>query len=937
MKKNRKMLFGIIMFVLPALLLGCTERESFTIDYEKYQLDNGLQVILHNDSSDPVVAVAILYHVGSSREKPGKTGFAHLFEHILFQESENIPQDEFFKKIQDAGGTLNGGTSYDYTVYYETVPKNALEKVLWMESDRMGFVENTVTQNAFINQQNVVMNEKRQSVDNQPYGYTSELINGNIYPEGHPYNWTVIGKMEDLENSSLQDVKDFYNSFYGPNNATLVIAGDFNNEEAKAWVDKYFAEIPSREAVEDRQPQNVTIDKTVKLVHEDNFATQPRLTMVWPTVNEFSKDAYALSFLGQILSGNKKAPMYRHMVKDTQMTSSTAAYQSSLELAGTFNITLTANDGFSLQDLEEGVWESFRMFEEEGITETDLERIKAGLEMQFYSSLTSVLNKSFNLAIYNAIMDDPGYIGEDIKNIQSVTIDDVLRVYDTYIKDKPYVATSFVPKGEVSLAAANSVSAGIVEEDIMQATSVAQIEDGEQEEIAKTPSAIDRSIEPALGPDPLLSIPEIWTTSLSNGLEILGIEQKELPLVNFNLVINGGFKADDLEKLGVANMMTDIMIEGTATKTPEELEEEIDLLGANIGMYTNNEEIIISGSTLSRNFEKTMDLVQEILLEPRWDEEQFELKKTQNMNYLMQYEGNPSFIAIREYYELIFGSDHVFGHYPTTGTIESVSAITIGDLKDFYVSYYSPSVSSFNVVGDISQEKVLEALQGIEENWAAKDVVFPQYTDFPEKKESTIYFWDIPGAKQSFIYIGNRSIGQDNPDFFPATIMNYQLGGSFNGRLNMILREEKGYTYGARSSFSGMKGTGVFVANASVQSNTTQESVQIFKDEMEKYKSDVSVDDLEFTKNAQIRSNARRFETPSSLVNMLQTISKYDFPFDYIKQEEDIVRDMTLDRMKELAEKYLETDHMIYLIVGDADTQLEPLKDIGLGDPILLN
>lgn len=937
MKNIQRVIFYSLLLLLPVLMTGCAKSDTFTIDYEKYQLDNGLQVILHQDNSDPMVAVAILYHVGSSREIPGKTGFAHLFEHILFQESENIPQDQFFRKIQDAGGTLNGGTSYDFTVYYETVPKNALEKVLWMESDRMGFVENTVTQNAFINQQNVVMNEKRQSVDNQPYGYTSEVINENIYPADHPYNWTVIGKMEDLEKASLEDVKDFYNSFYGPNNATLVIAGDFDNDEAKAWVDRYFAEIPSRGTVEQRQPMNVTIDNTVKLVHEDNFATQPRLTMVWPTVNEFSDDSYALSFLGQILAGNRKAPMYRHLVKDTKMTSNTSAYQSSLELAGTFNIALTANEGFNLKDLEDGVRESFQMFEEEGITKTDLERIKAGLEMQFYSSLTSVLNKSFNLAIYNAMMDDPGYIEEDIKKIQAVTVDDVLRVYNQYIKDKPYVATSFVPKGESTLAAENSLPADIKEEDIMQSASVSQIEDEGQEEIPKTPSLIDRSIEPSLGPDPLVNIPEIWTTSLSNGLEVYGIEQQELPLVTFNLVINGGFKADELDNLGVANMMTDIMMEGTATKTPEELEEEIDLLGANIGMYTNNEEIVISGSTLSRNFGKTMDIVQEILLEPRWDEEQFELKKTQNINFLLQSEGNPSFIASREFNKLVFGPDHIFGHYPSIGTIESVSDISIEDLKDFYATYFSPSVSTFNVAGDISIEQVLEALKGIDENWSETEVILPQYPEPSPMTESKIYFYDVPGAKQSVIYIGNLSLGRDAPDYYPAYVMNYQLGGSFNGRLNMILREEKGYTYGARSGFSGMKGIGTFNANASVQSNTTLESVQIFKEEMENYNQGISEDDLDFTKNTLIRSNAMRFETLGSLVSMLQTIGKYDLPFDYIKQEEEVVRTMTLEKMRDLANEYLETDRMVYLIVGDAETQLEPLKDVGLGDPILLN
>ncbi|MBN2481048.1 MAG: insulinase family protein [Bacteroidales bacterium] len=936
---NLKNLRFLVLFLLATFILsfsGKAQTGTFTIEYEKYTLDNGLEVILHQDDSDPIVAVAILYHVGSSREKPGKTGFAHLFEHILFNRSENIPQGGFDIIIQNAGGTLNGGTSYDYTVYYEVVPKNALERVLWMESDRMGFIENAFTSPAFITQQNVVLNEKRQRVDNQPYGHTNYVIHNTIFPEGHPYNWTVIGEMEDLKNATLEDVKDFYNNYYGPNNATLVIAGDFSNEEVRYLVDKYFAEIPAGRTPEIRESINVTLDATIKLVHEDNFATQPQLQMVWPTIQSYTDDDYALRFLGQILAGNKKAPMYRHLVRDTRMTSNTSAAQNSLELAGTFNIVLTANEGFSLKDLENGVFESFRMFEEQGISETDLERIKAGLEMSFYSGLSTVYDKSVSLALYNALTGDPGYIEENIKKIQAITVDDVMRVYETYIKDKPYVATSFVPKGKSVLAAENSIKAEVVEEDILQAAAVTQVTDTGQEEITKTPSRIDRSIEPPLGADPVITIPEIWTASLSNGMEIYGIEQQELPIVYFDLVIEGGFKADALDKLGVANMMTDLMMEGTITKTPEELEEEIELLGAHIGMYTSNEEIVISGASLSRNFKKTMDIIQEILLEPRWDEEQFELKKNQNINYLIQYEGNPSFIASREFNKLAFGEDHVFGHY-SLGTIESVSHITIEDLKNFYHSYFSPTLTTLNIAGDISQEQVIDALQGLEVNWKARDVHLPQYEDPVPVAESKIYFYDMPGSKQSVIYIGNLSIGRDDPDYYAAYVMNYNLGGTFISVLNMILREEKGYTYGASSGFSGRKGIGTFVAGSSVQSDATFESVRIFKEEMEKYKQGISEEDLWLTKNALIRSNVRRFETLESIVSMLEIISKYDLPFDYVKDQENTVRNMTIKEHRDLASKYLQTDKMIYLIVGDAETQFGQLSELGLGEPVLLN
>lgn len=934
----KSLLMAVALFFLFGSCNTTNNENSATlnIEYEKYTLENGLEVVLHHDKSDPIVAVAILYHVGSGREVPGKTGFAHLFEHILFQESENVPQDQFFKKIQDVGGTLNGGTSYDQTIYYEVVPKNALEKVLWMESDRMGFVINTLTQSAFINQQNVVLNEKRQRVDNRPYGHTDALINRTIFPQGHPYSWTVIGEMEDIKNANLEDVKTFYDKFYGPNNATLVIAGDFNSEETKAFVDKYFGEIKKRQEVKKSEPMNITLDSTIKYFYEDNFAKVPELNMVWPTVNEFSEDYYSLSFLSELLSDGKKSPMYKVLIKEKQLTSKTTAYNYSKELAGTFNIELKANQGHSLKELEEGVFESFKRFEEDGITEIDMERIKAGLEMQFYGGMSSILYKSFNLAYYNVMKDDPAYAEKYIDKIRAVTIDDINRVYNKYIKDKPYVATSFVPKGQVELIADGSVKADIVEEKIEDALEVADNSENKEQEIAKTPSVIDRSIEPALGPEPEVSIPTIWISELKNGLKIYGIEHWELPLVQFSLVLDGGLAADDINKVGVANLITDVMTEGTANKTPEELEEEIKLLGASINMSTGKEDITIYGSTLARNFDKTMALVKEMLLEPRWDEEQFKLKKTKTINELKQRMASPDFIAQVEFNKLIFGEDNIFGHY-SYGKPEVVENITIDDLKNYYATYMAPNVAAFHIAGAIDKEKVENILVDLEEKWNKKEVDFPEYKNPKSPEKAALYFYNVAGAKQSVISIGSLSIPRTDPDFYTATTMNYKLGGSFSGILNLILREEKGFTYGARSYFSGLKSTGIYKAYSSVRSSATLESVQIFKEEMEKYREGITEEDLTFTKNALIRSNARRFETLGALVNMLETMSSYNLPVDYILQEEESLRNLSLEQHKALARKYIDPSKMIYLIVGDAETQLEELKSIGLGDPILLN
>lgn len=935
-KKNIFVLFSALI-ALFMLFSGCSKSadKKLSISFEKYILPNGLEVVLHQDKSDPIVSTAIMYHVGSSREEKGRTGFAHLFEHMLFQESENIGQDQFFKKIQNVGGTLNGFTTNDITTYFEVVPKNALEMVLWMESDRMGYFINTVTQQAFAIQQNVVQNEKRQGVDNVPYGHTDYVIDKNLFGEGHPYSWQVIGEMADLQQATVEDVKAFYNRFYGPNNATLVLAGDFDKDSAKVLIEKYFGEIKSHGDVPVRTPMPVTLQETKRLYHEDNFATQPELTIAWPSAEEYSKDAYALNFLSRILAEGKKAPLYKVLVKEKQITSAVNAYNFTMEMASRFTISMRANEGHSLAELEKGVNEAMQLFEKEGITQNDIDRIKAMMETSFYNGINNVFYKSLQLAFYNTFKDDPGFIEKDIENIKAVTIDDVMRVYNTYIKGKPFVMTSFVPKGQTNLMAENSVNAGITEENINQATQVAITAPAEAVPIQKTPSAIDRSKEPVNGPDPSAILPEIWETKLSNGLNVRGIQHDELPLVTFELAIDGGFLLDDTAKLGVANLITDALMEGTQNKTPEELEEAIELLGASIRWYTTREEIVVNANCLSRNFEKTLALVEEMLLQPRWDSLQFELAKIRTINELEQREADPQYLASNAMYKLLYGPKHVFANN-MAGTKESVAKITLEDLKAFYDKNFSPAISRFNIAGNITQQEVTTALASLAGKWKDKPVSFPDYTTPAAPDHSTIYFVDVPGAKQSVIYAGSLSIPRTNPEFFDATVMNYKLGGSFSGKLNLILREEKGFTYGARSYFSEMKNPAPFIASSSVRSDATLESVSIYKNVMETYREGISQEDLDFTKNALIKSNSRRFETIGSLLSVLSSISKYNLPPDYILKEENVVRNMTAARHKELAQQYIRPGQMIYVIAGDAATQLKPLAKIGYGEPVLL-
>src|SRR5450759_3781329 len=891
MKKSLPFLLILVM----AILFSCTAKKNeppISVPFEKYTLSNGLTVVLHEDKSDPIAAVAIVFHVGSSREVPGKTGFAHLFEHMMFQKSENVAEDQFFKLIQGAGGELNGGTGQDATMYYEVVPKNAMEMALWLESDRLGYLENTVTKSALANQQNVVQNEKRQSVDNSPYGFNEYLILKTLYPKGHPYSWDVIGDMEDLTNATVEDVKAFHKKFYSPNNSTLVIAGDINKEEVKSLVEKYFGEIHQGESVETREPLRAALSSTNKLYHEDNFAKAPRLTLIFPTVEQFSQDAYALDYLADLLANGKKTPLYKVLVKDKKLTSSVSAYNGSMALAGDFRITVTANPGVNLSEVEKAIFEAFDLFEKEGFTEDDLTGIKARNETSFYNSFSSILSKAFTLGQYQMFKNDPQFYSTDFANAQAVTSQEIKNMFQKYIKGKNFVETSFVPKGQVNLVAENSVNAGIVEEDVTKAAEVKEVAVS-SEPVVKTPTKSDRSVQPVPGTDPEVTIPPVWKGSLGNGIKVWGIVQKELPLIQYSIVISGGHMLDELPKAGLANLTAALMNEGTKNKTPEELEDAIRLLGASISFSAGTENITIRVSSLARNFEKTMSLVREMLFEPRWDEEQFNLAKSRIINTIKRNKANPNYLASNTLNRLIFSENNILS-VETVGTEESISALTIDDLKSFYNKNFSPSVTQFLIVGDIDQQRVEAALTALNTGWPAKEVTIPEIKATEPPAKSLIYFVDVPGAKQSVIYIGGPSIPRTNPDFYPAYVTNYKLGGSFNGVFNLILREEKGFTYGARSGFNGLKNSGTFIASSMVRTNSTLESVNIFKTEMEKYRKSMPQDYIDFTKSALLKGNARNFETLYSLLGMLNTMSAYNLPADYIKQEEAFVKGLSL-------------------------------------------
>ncbi|MGM0932444.1 MAG: M16 family metallopeptidase [Bacteroidota bacterium] len=909
----------------------------FNVDFETFTLENGLNVIFHVDKSDPVVAVALTAHVGSAREKEGRTGFAHLFEHLLFLESENLGKGGLDRMSARIGGSgANGSTSRDRTNYFQTVPKDALEKMIWAEADKLGFFINTVTEPVLAKEKQVVKNEKRQRVDNSPYGHTFAVIDKNLYPEDHPYNWQVIGSLEDLQSATLADVKEFYNKWYVPNNVTLTIAGDFDTEQAKEWVHKYFDEIPAGEEIERQEKQPVELTETEKLYYEDNFARLPELTLAWPSVYSYHEDSYALEVLANYLSQGKNAPLYKKLVEEKQLTDQVQMFNYTSELAGQTMLQVRAYDGTDLDSVQRAIKETFAEFAKNGISEKDLKRIKAGQETRFYNSLSSVMGKGFQLAQYQIFANDPNYINKDVENILAVTAADVKRVFEKYLYNKNYVATSFVPKDQKDLALEGAIEADIIEEEIRE-DAEAEVDPNAEVTYEKTPSSFNRSTEPPYSAAPELNVPEIWESRMPSGLEILGITNSEVPLVKFSLEIEGGLMLEEPGKTGVSNLLANLMTKGTKNKTPEELEEAIELLGADIRVSAGEEKITISGSTLARNYSETMKLVEEILLEPRWDEAEFKLVKQQALSQIKQQDANPNSIATREFQKLIYGENHILSNQ-IIGTEKSLEKISLQDLKTYYRDNLSPLNATFHIVGDIEKEDALDALKSISANWPPQQVRIPELSQSQKPERSRIFFYDVPGAKQSILRFGAPALSATDEDFYPAEVMNYRLGGGgFASQLTQQLREGKGYTYNIRSGFYGERNTGPFMISSGVRTNITYDAVKLIKEILEDYPLNYDQEDLEITKGFMIKSAARKFETLNSKLGMLSDISNYNLDHNYIKQRESLVNNISALEIQELAEKYIDPEKMYFLIVGDAESQLEKLEELGLGKPVLLN
>lgn len=903
------------------------------LDFEKFTLDNGLEVILQADTSDPMIAFSTVVHVGSNREVPGRTGFAHFFEHMAFNDSENVPRGWNRKAIPEWGGVRNGGTWSDGTIYYEVVPKDAFEPILWIDSDRLGYMINTVTQDALEREKQVVKNEKRQRVDNAPYGYTQEVIRTALYPEGHPYNWTVIGQLPDLQAATLDDVREFYDQYYGAANATLAIVGDIDIEETKRQVELWFGEIPRGVEVAPMAPMPVSLDETRSLYFEDNFAKLPELRLTFPTVDSTHPDAVPLAVLADLLAGSKNAPLYREIVDEQALAPNVSAYHNDMELAGELVFTVRAKAGVDLDSVSAALQTALENFTTDGVSETDLQRIKAEQETGLYASLSTVLGKANAFAQYNEFAGDPSFIITEADALRAVTADDVMRVYEAYVQDKPFIMTSFVPKGEAELAVEGAELASVWIEEVTENSAAEMVSAGEIATYEKTPTEHDRSM-PAFGELPLFDMPDIFTADLDNGVTLYGIENDEIPLVQFDITFEGGAQLDADGKEGAMALMADLLNEGSADRTAAEMEQAIGLLGSGISADAGSEELTITVTSLARNVDETVALLSEILESPRFEPTDFDRVKSAALTSIEGRLANPSAVASLSFFKLLYGPDHRLGT-SVSGTAETVEGLTLEDLESHHDKLLGAG-ARIHIAGDISETDAIESLAPIAALLRPADVTIDAQPTPDATHAGKVFFIDIPDSKQSVIFVGKLTVPGDHPDVKQLEFANEKLGGGISGDLAQVLRIEKGFTYGAYSTVVSREAVQPFVASTSVRANATGDSLDIIRDMLATHADTYTADDAETMRNKLIKEASRAYESLNAKRGILQTISKYGRPLDYIERDQQSLLEYDASDVAEMFEVWLKEDEMTYVIVGDAATQLEAVETFAGGEVTLL-
>ncbi len=890
-----------------------SQRALPPIPFTEFTLPNGLRVILHEDHSTPIVAVNVWYHVGSKNEELGKTGYAHLFEHMMFQGSKGF-DDDYFKALQEVGGTLNGSTNSDRTNYWEVVPSNFLERAIFLEADRMATLPDALTEAKLANQREVVKNEKRQNYDNRPYGLTGARIAEMLYPKDHPYHWLTIGALEDLSAASMDDIKGFFHQYYTPNNASLAIAGDFSSAEASRLVEKHFGSIKRGPAITVPKVSQPRLNGTVRGTMEDRVAA-PQLTIVWHTEPVFGPDEAALDMLAAILGQGRNSRLYRSLVYDRQIAQTANAFHNARELAGTFQVSMIARRGNSLDSLEAAANREIGALLSVPPTAAELQRAYNSLEAGFIYRLQTVGGfggKSDQLNQYAVFTGDPGFFERDLARYRRVTPADVQRVARKYLTDNRLIFTVTAMSEEQRAAAAPPAPAGAATP-------------GEEAEGPSESAALAASVLPAGGPDPQFTLPEVQRRKLSNGLDVVIVEHHELPVVTMNLVMKGGAGAESTDFAGLAVLTADLLDEGTDSKTALQISEALSSIGANLSTSADWDSNRLTLTTLTRQLDPALALFSDVLLNPAFREADVQRIGASRMQGLAQSRNDASAIATRIYPTLVFGPEHPYGH-PQGGTEASIRAITPAALEQFHSTYYLPNNATLIVVGDVQPDRIVAKLESALGGWKPGPVPEIRVNAPPVTRErTTIYLVDRPGAAQSVINIGQVGASRTAPDYFTRLVLNQMLGGAFVSRVNLNLREDKGYTYGARTSFDLRRGAGPFLASAGVQTAVTRESVIEFLKELRGIRGEIPVTDAELdrAKQSLIRGFPRTFETPAQIAGRLGDVALFGLPDNYYDSYIAGVQKVTLADVDRLAKEAIDPSRLTILVVGDRAT-IEP-------------
>jgi zinc protease len=899
----------------PAVAAGANTTPR--LEHQTFTLKNGLKVILSEDKRLPMVAVNLWYHVGPANETPGRTGFAHLFEHMMFQGSKHVAADTHFKLLEAAGASdINGTTDFDRTNYFETVPSNQLELALWIESDRMGYLLDVLDRRALANQIDVVRNERRQSVENQPYGVADEMLYQALYPKGHPYHGVVIGSHADLAAAELDDVQQFFRQYYTPNNASLAIVGDFDPVATRRLVEKYFGGLKRGPEVPKITAATPPITAEKKLTVTDTVQL-PRVYMSWLTPAIFKPGDAEADVAADVLGGGKSSRLFKTLVYDKQIAQAVQATQESLILGSKFTIQATARPGHTAEELESAINEELRRFNEQGPDAGEIERARNTIETRIVFGLETLGGfggKADRLNSYEHYLGTPDYLARDLQRYRDVSPQAVKAFAQRYLQPNARVVLFAVP-GEKKLAAEPPAPPAQTAAGGAESVNIAEPWRKEMPKPGR--------LRPAQFPTP-----ERFT--LANGLTVLISERRELPVVAASLVFASGSGANPPEMPGLANFTAAMLDEGTTTRNALRIADDTARLGATLSTGSTMDQSQISVSSLARHFPAALDLMADVALHPTFPADEVERQRASRLANLIAQRSNPGQIASRVMASALFGPNHPYGHLEL-GTPASNKSMTRDSMLNFWKQHLVPGNAALVVVGAISRRELETLARKAFADWTGKAA--PR-TNMPAARgtDARLIIVDTPGAPQTQVRVASIGAARATPDFEVLEVVNTILGGLFTSRINLNLREDKGYTYGAFSSFGFRREPGPFFVSAGIRTDATAPAVTEIFNEIRKMKDvQVSADELSLGKDSLVRSFPGRFETSGQAASSFASLFVYDLGLDYYSKYVEGVLGTDVTTAHAVARKYLHPERLLVVAVGDRQKIEADLKKLNLG------